>query len=214
MACNQIGAGALFKKKKKVCIITRRAERGRAAEYQVEKLLLSITHTPLSPVFTPPSAADSPLTGSTLVLCHSASLTIALFGLSEEYETAWRGISAPSPREKKICQFISQPAIWQARLLLLKDIIQARGRHRRHRSPLPLPLLSLLSPPPSLPSFIPLFPFHLPPCLLQSVELRLLRLKRALGPRQGEKKRSWKEQGREKKHTPPSITLLHEVKKK
>lgn len=48
-----------------------------------------------------------PLTGFTLLLCHSVSLTIALFGLIEEYETARRDISPLPPTTEKICQFIS-----------------------------------------------------------------------------------------------------------
>lgn len=54
-----------------------------------------------------PSPPPPPLSSNwlySLILCHtlSVSLTIALFGLIGEYETAWRDISAPSPTDMPI----------------------------------------------------------------------------------------------------------------
>lgn len=111
---------------------------------------------------------------------------------------------------QQICQFISQPAIWQARLLLLKGIIQAQGcRHQSllpSFSPSPFPLHLLLPPP----SIFRAFSIRPPPSLFQSVELCLLRLKRVLGLQQ----QTWKEQGRKKypsfKFFP--LSLLHKKK--
>lgn len=71
------------------------------------KSFLSIIHTPLLPVSLSPPPLPPPLSSNwlhSLILCHtlSVSLTIALFGLIEEYETAWRDISAPSPTDMPI----------------------------------------------------------------------------------------------------------------
>lgn len=66
---------------------------------------LSIIHTPLLPVsLLPPPPPHSSNWLHSLTLCHtlSVSLTIALFGLIEEYETAWRDISAASPTHMPI----------------------------------------------------------------------------------------------------------------
>lgn len=103
------------------------------------------------------------LTGSTL----SFSVTLFLSFWQLHYLALSRNMKhrgATSSRwAQQICQFISQPAIWQARLLLLKGIIQAQGC--RHQSLLPSFSLSLshftFSFP--LPPFLAPSPFDTPP---------------------------------------------------
>lgn len=110
---------------------------------------LSVYHThSIVASFTPPTPPQhrhhySLLTGSTL----SFSVTLSLSLWQLRYLALSRNMKrcgATSPlRAQQICQFISQLAIWQARLLLLKDVIQAHSRC--HRTPLPSPLPFSLS---------------------------------------------------------------------
>lgn len=95
-----------------------------------------------------------------------------------------RGVTSPL-QAQQICQFIAQPAIWQARLLLLKDVIQA---HHRHRAVLP-------SFPPSL--FYPAFSIPgSPRSSLQSVELLPHEIEKASPEKLEENKGRKRERGK------------------